>query len=178
MRKKTCSHSTEEEALIHLLNNISINDTAREGLPFSLIPMNAALTRLFSPLKWLFMLFSPPPPTSTTNTHPPQQEQPGYSRLSLSLSPLFFYEWAIVPEDRIPHTQSEARANKNRGPDRQCCASPAPAPCIAIMPRTCTVRFHSPCCKTSASELKPGERREEVVVVGGGGGGGRGELCR
>lgn len=52
------------QTLINLLNKISINDT-REGLPLSLIPMNAVLIRLFS-LK--VTIYAPHPPTRT-RTH-------------------------------------------------------------------------------------------------------------
>ncbi len=111
---------------------------AREGIPNS---DEYDLTWLWFPLKWLFMrVFSAPE----------QEEQPG-----------ILSERAIVPEVRIPHTIWEA-ANKN-SLDRQCLASPAAALCIAIMPRTCTVRLRSCYLKTTASESnRLSEHRKKI----------------
>lgn len=106
------------------------------------------------------------PPSS----HPPWQEQPG------SLSPLWvsYCAWGQDPTHKLKTEPTKT------GPDRQCLASPAPAMRIAIMPRTCTVRLHSPSCKTTGSKFIQVQKMVQILNMAGegierrsrGGGGG------
>lgn len=73
----------------------------RKGVPLWLMPMNAVFNTIVFPLKWLFMRYAPPPLPSPPHLH----IHHGRSSLVVSLlPPPTLYEWAIVPEDRIPHT--------------------------------------------------------------------------
>lgn len=106
------------------------------------------------------------PPSS----HPPWQEQPG------SLSPLWvsYCAWGQDPTHKLKTEPTKT------GPDRQCFASPAPAMRIAIMPRTCTVRLHSPSCKTTGSKFIQVQKMVQILNMAGEGieqtGGGGGEF--
>lgn len=93
------------------------------------------------------------PPSS----HPPWQEQPG------SLSPLWvsYCAWGQDPTHKLKTEPTKT------GPDRQCFASPAPAMRIAIMPRTCTVRLHSPSCKTTGSKFNQVQKMVQILNMAG-----------